>query len=386
MRLANAATFLGVAETVLEEFSAVDSFNDGNTFDGFISQQSDHRYGALVVWCVNGQETEPQAIYCTPKLHYPFDKSIDGRRYKWPKFQTVAIYEKLDGSNILNYSYADANGKRYSTFKTRLTPVLKASKFGDFRALWEEVLQRYPELRRPAQVLSGEYAFSYELYGYRNPHLILYENALDAKFLFAVRQSTAAVCVPEKFREHPLVMPRKTFADNKEDLVKLYESLREEAEAKNKKTDDGTIQGTEGCVFYVFTDEGIWLQYKMKPDSVETIHWASDTLPEETIAATAWNALESCEGDLTTEYVAKLLREEFTEHQVKTSWTRIEKVVAHVVERAKFRGQVLGAYRQVGVEFTPETKGQVMRALAQHFTRDQMKTVYSALRELGIAK
>jgi len=274
MNRSDAATFLSVAETVLEEFSTIDPFNNNNALDGFICTQSDRRYGALLIWRVNGQETTPQAIYCTPKLHYPFDKFIDGRKYKWPKFRSVVVYEKLDGTNILCYSYTDASGNRYVTFKTRLTPVLKASKFGDFKALWDEILAAHPEVRAPREVFSGEYTFSYELYGYRNPHLILYDVALEAKFLFAVKQSDATVCLPGQFSWHPLNHVQEATANSKDDLVKLYETLREEAEAKNAKADDGTIRGTEGCVFYVFTDAGELLQYKMKPDPLGIRHVA----------------------------------------------------------------------------------------------------------------
>ena len=104
-------------------FDVVDPFNPENTISGVICRVSDHRYGALVIGAVNGEALpEPQIVYATPKLHYPFsqDPETGERRYSWPAVTQVLAYTKYDGTNILHYGYSDAHGNKFTTFKTRL--------------------------------------------------------------------------------------------------------------------------------------------------------------------------------------------------------------------------------------------------------------------------
>jgi hypothetical protein len=392
------AELLDVPESVLNEFVEEDAFNDkspgnGNRIYGFISHQNDHRYGAMVVLAINSVRTEPQIIYATPKLKYPFSRTGEGedRAYKFPAFVKVNVYEKLDGTNVCAYSYADAEGKRYVTFKTRLKPVLGNSKFGPFRELWNEMLVKYPELREPPKVLSGEQTLSFELFGYRNPHLIAYTVDLDTRLLFGVKQDDHSVLLPEHIDLPDAVkLKAEATCTSKENLVSFYEKLREDVDRHNKALDDETIEGSEGYIFYVLrADNGLWDQFKCKGETVETIHWASDFLPMSVIMPTTWNALESCEGvdevPYLVEYVRKLLAEEFTPQQITKSSERIHKAVNMVIKRAAWRDEVATAYKAAGLTFDKDGKGAVMRAISKHFDKKQMKDVFNALKELGYA-
>ena len=360
-------------------FEEVDPYN-GNKLCGYIHTSNDEKYGALEITTVNDKPA-PQFIYCTPKLHYPFGTNPVGERvYNFPKFVKVKVYEKLDGTNICAYSYADAAGKRYVTFKTRLVPVLKQSKWGDFKAMWDEMLAKYPALRSPEPVLSGSYSFSYELWGLRNPHLIVYQVPLETNLLFAIRQD-GTVHIPDGFKDcTPL--PVSTECTDKEDLVQLYNNLRSEAQQKNKLLEEGNIDGTEGFVMYVLTDEGSWKQYKLKPEMVESIHWTTDSIPINIILATAWNSIES--DDLNIEGVTRLLLEEFSEALIEKSKYKIEKAVRIVQERLALREKVVGLYNQCGLTFEKDGKAPVMRLLSVHFTKKDMKKVFSALKEANL--
>ena len=100
-----ASKLLNVKEKVLKEFDTLDFFNNNNRLEGVLCIQADHRYGALVIFKVNGVETGPQVIYCTPKLHYPFstNEETDERKFHWPKADEFHIYDKLDFLwNLLN--------------------------------------------------------------------------------------------------------------------------------------------------------------------------------------------------------------------------------------------------------------------------------------------
>ena len=68
--LQTASELLNVKSSTLTAFNVIDIFNNNNKIEGYICHNSDHRYGALVIFSVNDVEMPPQLIYCTPKLHY----------------------------------------------------------------------------------------------------------------------------------------------------------------------------------------------------------------------------------------------------------------------------------------------------------------------------
>lgn len=386
-----AAALLDVKLDELVFFDEPDTFND-NQLSGYLCRRSDHRYGTLVIGSVGGIETDPQVIYTTPKLHYPFGRTPDEeRRYHWPEnIQAVEVYEKLDGTNICIYGYADSHGERFVTFKTRLTPVVRGNRFGDFAKLWSEVLGQHQALRCPSAVLTGEFSLSFELYGHRNVHTIVYPVPLVCRLLFGIDQQLAAggggIVSPASLELGPLaefaLQPLKIFTGST-DLTKWYESMRADANEQNKALDGGDrFEGTEGFVFYVCSLNH-WIQFKCKPENIEALHWLSDFIPLNTIIATTWAALEETE-NLDTQIITRLLREEFTEVQCLTSTQRIETAIETVQARVIWRLRVGEAFAATGLNWETDGKPAVMRALSSWFAGSQMKEVFNGLRELGI--
>lgn len=393
------AALLDVSESTLNEFETRDPANNGNRFKGYLCRQSDHRYGALVIVQVNNEDTDPQVIYCTPKLHYPFERSSKGeaaedRKYRFPtKIVRGTVYEKLDGTNVFAYSYANAAGERFITFKTRLTPILNDdSKWGSFYSLWSELMEANVELREMVEhVREGVVGLSFELYGYRNQHLIVYEEALATKLLFVVQQNNARVLPPEAWtpaRGNLFALVPEANLQDPSDLIHFYNEKRDEADAQNVKLQDGdeeVIKGTEGYIFYLLDETGEWSMWKCKPDSVEVLHWTTDYLPEAVILPTVWNSLESCPGELTVEYVRELLLEEFSDSQVNKSDYRIRKCVDQVKATLAWREKVMIEYRSTGLSWEKDGKGAVMRALSGRLPREKMRAAFSALKQMGIA-
>jgi len=385
-----AAELLGVKPKELIAFNEADPFNPSQRIAGFLCRRSDHRYGALVIQEVNEEPTEPQVVYCTPKLHYPFGIQDTGeRQYRFPDTEEVRVYEKLDGTNICAFSYQDAQGNRYQTFKTRLTPLLRKNRFGDFLGLWQEVTSTYPSLLSVPRVLDGSYSLSFELYGYRNVITVKYPFPLKIRLLFGVCQETSSVIIPEGFQEDlpkELVLQAEATLQEGEDLVTLYEQMRSAAELLNRVDEEGLVQegGTEGYIFYVQNaEDGKWKPFKNKPSSIETLHWVSDTIPRNRILPTVWNALESFDGDeLTTEYICELLLEEFKPHMVEKSKERVGVCIRLVMDTVRFRERVLGKFEQITF---PETlsKGDIMRKMSPYFEKREMKKVFSELFAMG---
>lgn len=386
-----AAELLGVRDNTIKAFAVEDIFNDNNKIEGYICHNPDHRYGALVIFSVNNVEMPPQLIYCTPKLHYPFSTNDNGDRiYHLPKIWVFTTYVKIDGTNVNAYSYADSKGKRYVTFKSRLSPILKDTRFGDFYKMWGEMLKEFPNLKTPVEVLSGEYSFSFELYGYRNPHLIKYDIGLDTKFLFAVDQKNGRVCIPndipDQYNNHKHVHTYlcQNEGDARDLFVEVYNDYRDEAQKFNTILDDGMIKGTEGFVFYTKAlDEDKWYLFKCKPEGVEDIHWDHGCIPFNSILATVLNLVEDCENmdDFTREGVVELLKEEFSEARIIESKIRIDKAYQQVRDKLIMRDRVIELWNNC--VFDRNTKSEIMRFYSCHFGRNDMRKVYTTLRELN---
>lgn len=157
-------------------FGLNDPFNPNNFVEGFLCTRAANDYGSLMISKVNGTKC-PQLIQGTPKLHYPFDKNGN---WNFPSARKILVYEKLDGTNVVQYVYGDKK-QTYTSYKTRLRPFLSDGRFGDFFGMWQDMLKKYPNINKIAET---GVAYSFELYGYLNRHLIEYSVGLDCALLF----------------------------------------------------------------------------------------------------------------------------------------------------------------------------------------------------------
>ena len=137
-------------------FTEVDPFNPENRVEGYIQMKGGDHYGALDIREVNGK-TALQFLTVTPKTSYPFFK--DGT-WVLQNVQDIQAYLKLDGTNICQFAYHDAEGKEFTSFKVRIRPFMAPF----FINLMNRCLKRYPSIR-DKKLHAGE-AVIYELYGY----------------------------------------------------------------------------------------------------------------------------------------------------------------------------------------------------------------------------
>jgi hypothetical protein len=369
-----AAELLGVDAKFLQPFEVADPFHDELPLQGFLCQRPDHRYGALALMRVGGHRV-PQVVYATPKLHYPFGK--DGR-FHFPPIATAHIHEKLDGTNVLAYHYTDAAGQRRLTYKLRLSPVLRNSKWGPFLDYWRELIVRHPDL--PGLAEANACHISFEMYGARNTHLIAYDEPLAAAVLFGVDAKTAAPIPPSRLKTGsvpaaPLLVELR--ADD--DPVARFAALREEIEKGNSPAGDDKIRGSEGAIWFVTEPGGRVTLWKCKPESVEAIHWATG-INKVAVIATCWNALETAD-ELTYEALLPLLLEEYQIDDIEKFRVNIDEAIQHVRTEQEFRGRVREAYEELtaaGLSIASD-KTAVMRALSTKFRRDEMGRVYAAI-------
>ena len=369
-----AAALLDLDEKWLQGFDVTDPFS-GLALAGCLSMKPDHRYGALALLTVDGKAA-PQKVLATPKLHYPFGKTGE---FHFPPIKHIDIYEKLDGTNVLAYRFMDADGAEHVTYKLRLHPVLRNGRWGNFLDMWRELLERHPAIAGlPAR---NDCAISFEMYGSRNAHLILYEEPLDCAVLFGV--DNEARCRPPTELDLQNVPTPKLYGrlEADDDPVAAFARIREDIEADIKPTDDDKLIGSEGAVWHIRTAAGEHVLFKCKPESVEAIHWKGG-LNKEAVRATCWNLLETQDA-IDFPALERLLLEEYQADDIERFREHIDQCITEVQADLDFRNRVLDAYAATGKKLADD-KADVMRAISSQFEKREMKKVFNVLKHAGV--
>jgi len=373
------------------EFCETDPYNIHNQVSGYICRKQSNLYGALLIEKINNKPVTQQLIMCTPKMHYPFDSREDGtRKYFFPSAKSIDVYEKLDGTNILAYFYYDDNGNRFLSFKTRLRPFLGSGTFGDFFNMFNEVAKdKFNAIKRI--MIHTKCNLSFELYGARNPHLIMYSNSLNFALLFGVTgngnilsPNDLSVLVDGysdvKFSDIPVVSKISSIT---RDYIYNYEILQKELEIGLIKQEGEYYSGKEGTVWYFKTIDNITVQYKCKPETIEMIHFSAGAggLCKNSVLATCWNALENVD-TLTIDIVKKLLIEEFKPEIVESKHNLINECISYVQKEAEFRHSVISDYKNIGINILLD-KRTVMREMSKKYPSEKMGKVYSIINNLS---
>ena len=244
-------------------FSERDPYNPQNIAEGYVNRDQGQLYGSLWITKVNGKDCK-QLIYSAPKQHYPFDRNDV---WSFPDCDYLDIFEKLDGTCIIAYTYKDTEGNVFLTYKTRLKPFLSKGKYGNFFELWNEMLKKYPQIE--------DYCFDeyhncvFELYGKRNRILVEYDIPLDTQLIFTINASNGQIYPPNESvidAKVPMVECKGTFIDwkqyNTEGMKQNYLRIQQDLEyALIVDKENEIIKGEEGQVWY-FMKDGSAVQIK----------------------------------------------------------------------------------------------------------------------------
>jgi len=371
--VSKAMELLELREKWLEPFDVIDPFSS-LPLAGYLSLKPDYRYGALALLKVGGRESS-QRILATPKLHYPFDRI---GTFHFPSVKKIDIYEKIDGTNIFTYQYRDAQSNWHVTYKLRLHPVLRNGKWGNFLDMWKEMLERYPQI--PELRVLNKCSLSFELFGSRNAHLMLYDTPLDCALLFGVDADGRYRSIDEIDRLGVPVPTHLGGLKAGEDPVAAYGRIREKLQATIQSRDDEKLSGQEGAVWYVTTTKMERVLFKCKPESVEAIHWKGG-INKAAVMATCWNLLET-EDFLDYGKLERLLLEEYSQTEIDAFRGHIDVCIADVTEELRFRERVLETYDKIGIKLA-EDKASVMRKLSTEFPRTLMKKVFTLISRYG---
>lgn len=373
-----------LADKGWESFEERDPFNPTNVVKGYIYKKEGAFYGSLYIEEINNIPSK-QFIRGVPKFNYPFDKAGN---WNFPPTKYINIYMKADGSVIFAYEIKFKD-RRYVSYKTRLQPFLKNGKFNNFLDLWKEMLERYPDI--PEMILQTNVNLAFELCGYRNPHLIEYPFDLDAFFIFGIDRNTSELLDHEEVQWHksnrfPNKAPFEGQLKKGDDFQKRYKEIQYLKEQKLKLNEATNLyRGEEGSMLYCHTVDDRVVVLKLKPETIEKIHWASGDIDKNSIRATIMNAFESWD-EPNHDNVIALLAEEYSDRQIARMKDIIEKELDLAIKHKVFVSEVLGRFigAFAGISYNDLNKRVVMGYLSKFYVKSEMNKVYNALKEGGI--
>jgi len=344
----------------MKKFSIEDAWND-NTLEGYLKMTGGMSYGSLYITRVNEKETG-ELIYCAPKIPYPYDK--DG--YDFGRdINDILVYDKIDGTNVFQFQYHDAEENVYVSYKTRRMPNLS----DEFLEMWKEILDIYPEIR---DLPDNNPNLSFELYGAKNKHSVRYDVRLDTAILFGIEKD-GTVLAPENLNcgsvPYPALM---TTINSDSDLAleyqKLRQSLQDNLVVLNEDINEFEIEGIEGVVWYMRHDYGASM-FKCKPEAVQNFAFkVAEGIPKHAIYATIQNAFEETE-QVNFELVFNLLKEEYEEGAIYKKERHIRRLIGGMIFEHGLEKRISDRYMELNNKNEMfninKDKGLVMRQFAE---------------------
>ena len=361
-----------------------DPYNTGNFVTGWVQMIGGDEYGNLVITEVNERPAPQRITATTPKAAYPYRRD---RAWLMQEAEWIRPALKYDGTNICQYSYQDAEGNRFTTFKLRTRPFVPAH----FRVMLDRALKDCPATGRLP--MEQDEAMVYELYGAMNPMLIVYQDDIELRALFRRNPDTGDIdpADPDDPAFSRLDCPLATAPPPQQWPAPSEEYRRRQlsygATLRETQVDgEKAFHGHEGEMLYVRFQDGSRTRpgaftrlIKLKPPQIEEIHQALDHVPKAEAEATVRNVWEvSDQPEL--EHLLTLLREDWTEQQISRSMDTIQRALEQALERRQREDRILEIF---ATEFTPDQfrtgKGTVMRAMSKHFPKNEMQRVFTTL-------
>lgn len=210
-----------------------------------------------------------------------------------------------------------------------------------------------------------------------NPHLILYEVPLATAVLFGITNDGDIKSPLDMDLLDVPSAPHIMKIDGQ--YVETYQWQKSEMQGKLEVIVDGeSYKGLEGQVWYLLLEDNSVMQFKCKPDEIESIHFAmGKRLSKTTVVATCWKALENVDM-LNFDTVVAMLCEDYPSELVSLSKDFILSCVKKVQSDLDFRDKVLSKYAEIGINILAD-KRSVMRAMSQSFPKDAMTRVFSVV-------
>ncbi len=359
----------------------------GIPFAGYVCRQESDWLGALAVTRL-AEEERLEFIPAMPKIPYPYQRHPDGARLVIPVPQGVVDARfnlKLDGTCIIFYPLKAKDGRVLEVLpRTRLQPVLAASRWGDWPA---RLAQAQPDLEPlKGAVRAQDVVLAFELWGYRNPHLVHYDTPLALTLHTVIRGRKIASYRLLADLAHRyglnLIPSMEVVAPNVEALTLAYRRWQEEMERRNTAAGAGEFV-EEGAILMLSTARTA-TYFKCKPPSIEEIHFAAEqTINKEIIRQALLKLLEAGHDPGVDNRVEPLLAElekDFDPVEVTGQRELVERVWQEfLIEQAR-QEWLKQLVTQSGID--ADDRVTLLRHLSAHYPKKEMSWVYSTLKVL----
>ena len=359
----------------------------GVHFSGWVCRQESDKLGTLAITELAGQE-RLEFVSAMPKIHYPYQQDRHGQMQlviPVPQNASDARFTiKLDGTAIIWYPLTDAEGDVLEVIpRTRLQPILAPSRWGDWNALLAEVLPDRSNVERCVREQSVVLAF--ELWGYRNPHLIKYDQPLALTLHTAIRHKKIVshrLLVDFAGRyDFDLVESIEVARPDSAGLAEAYRRWQERMEQDNQKAGEGVFV-EEGAILVISTSETA-IYYKCKPPSIEEIHWAvgqhiSKEIVQQVLLKMLENGYDFDAGKV--EDAMTELEADFQPPEIEGEVELIRKVWNEFTLELQKREWLRGLVEASGLD--PRDLPNMMRYLSQHYPKKEMSWVYGTVKTL----
>ena len=388
MTIATLEQITAIADVGARHWQPFDATSPGGIpFSGFLCRQESDKLGMLAVTALDGQE-RLEFIPAMPKIHYPYIQDREGRlqvSIPVPINVTDARFNvKLDGTAIIFYPLKDAAGQVLEVVaRTRLLPMLMPSRWGDWNGMLAEALPDRGPVE--AAVRGQDVVLVFELWGYRNPHLVRYDTPLALTLHTAIRHRK-----PVSYRRLAdiagsygldMAPTLEVAAPDADGLAAAYRRWQARLEAENQAAgQDVFVQ--EGAILMLSTAETAEY-WKCKPPSIEEIHWQADQHISKEIVRQALLKLVESGHDFaagTVEAVNALLEVDYQPQDVAAEAELIERVVLDFVVELQRQEWLRGLVDASGLD--PHDLPALMRHLSEHYPRKEMGWVYATVKTL----
>lgn len=376
----------GVNKKYWNEFDV--TTDAGNHIAGWLCREESERLGMLAVTQVNGAE-RLELIYAMPKIPYPYQLENGSARIVIPVPQNATdarFNVKLDGTCIIWYPVTDEAGEIIEVVpRTRLQPVLTPSRFGDWPALLREAVPDRTNIERA--VREQNVILCFELWGYRNPHLVRYQIPLALTLHTAIRHKRPASyrILADIARRYdlPLVESVKLPELSSDGLCQAYLNWQAEMERRNQAAGQDTFV-EEGAILVISTPRTA-TYYKCKPPSIEEIHWVmGQNLSKEIILQALYKMRENGY-DFAAGQVEDLMDEleaDFDRPLIAARADLIRRVWVEYVTELQRKEWLRNLVDESGLDPRQTSLPDMMRYLSKHYPANQMAWVYNTVREL----
>lgn len=359
----------------------------GVRFAGYLCRQESDRLGTLAITSLDDQP-RLEFIPAMPKIHYPYVQDREGHlQVSIPvplNIVDARFTVKLDGTAIIFYPLTAADGQILEVVaRTRLLPVLMPSRWGDWFGLLADALPDRSPVERA--VHEQHLVLAFELWGYRNPHLVRYAQPLGLTLHTAIRHRKPIsyrrlADVAQRYGLN-LVPTLEVAEPDAAGLADAYRRWQAQLEAENQAAgQDVFVQ--EGAVLMLSTAETA-AYWKCKPPSIEEIHWQADQhINKEVVRQALLKMLENGY-DFASGRAADVqtaLEADYDPQQVAGEAELIERMYLDFVVELQRQAWLRGLVDNSGLD--PHDLPAMMRYLAQHYGRKEMGWVYATVRTL----